>query len=73
MSDTDPFSDAAFTGRLQKLVSLLGSEQPGEAEAARRKIGEHLAHHRLSFTDLSQHVQASAPARGPSFSQGARS
>jgi hypothetical protein len=72
VSDIDPFSDAAFTGRLQKLVSLLGSEQPGEAEAARRKIGEHLAHHRLSFTDLSQHVQASQPARGPSFSQGAR-
>ena len=77
VSETDPFSDAAFTGRLQKLLSLLGSEQPGEADAARRKIGEHLAHHRLSFTDLAQNLRDSAPrtnaARsGPSFVQGAR-
>lgn len=72
VSETDPFSDAAFTGRLQKLLSMLGSEQPGEADAARRKIGEHLAHHRLSFTDLAQNLRDSAPRTAPSFVQGAR-
>ena len=78
MSETDPFTDAAFTGRLQKLLPMLGSEQPGEADAARRKIGEHLAHYRLTFTDLAQHFEAMARrpavggAHGASFSQGAR-
>jgi hypothetical protein len=71
VSETDPFSDAGFTSRLQKLLSMLGSEQPGEADAARRKIGEHLAHHRLSFTDLAQHMQVS-PRGAASFTQGAR-
>lgn len=73
MSETDPFADAAFASRLQKLVPMLGSEQPGEAEAARRKIQEHLSHYRLSFTDLSNYLRdrAGAPPR-PSFSQGAR-
>lgn len=73
MSETDPFNDAAFTTRLQKLLSMLGSEQPGEAEAARRKISDHLAHHRLSFTDLAQHLR-DGPVKqtGPSFTQGAR-
>ena len=72
VSETDPFSDAAFTGRLQKLLSMLGSEQPGEADAARRKIGEHLAHHRLSFTDLAQNLRDGGPRNAPSFIQGAR-
>ena len=72
MSETDPFTDAAFTGRLQKLVPMLGSEQPGEADAARRKIGEHLAHHRLSFTDLANHMRDATPRPAPSFTQQAR-
>ena len=79
MSETDPFTDAAFTGRLQKLLPMLGSEQPGEADAARRKIGEHLAHYRLTFTDLGQHFEAMSRrpvggggAHGASFTQGAR-
>ncbi len=74
MSETDPFNDAAFTGRLQKLLSMLGSEQPGEADAARRKICEHLAHYRLSFTDLANHLRDRGPpfTRGASFTQGAR-
>jgi hypothetical protein len=72
VSETDPFSDAAFTGRLQKLLSMLGSEQPGEADAARRKIGEHLAHHRLSFTDLAQNLGHAPRPPSPGFSQGAR-
>ncbi len=72
MSETDPFSDAAFTGRLQKLLSMLGSAQPGEAEAARRKIGEHLAHHRLSFTDLAQNLGHPPRPAPPGFTQGAR-
>ncbi len=72
MSETDPFTDAAFTGRLQKLVPMLGSEQPGEADAARRKIREHLAHYRLSFTDLANHLRDAAPRPAPSFTQQAR-
>ncbi len=78
MSETDPFTDAAFTTRLQKLLSMLGSEQPGEADAARRKIGEHLAHYRLSYTDLANHLGDRGAPAGPSFTprasftQGAR-
>ncbi len=73
MSETDPFTEPAFTGRLQKLVPMLGSEQPGEADAARRKIIEHLAHHRLSFTDLANHLRDAAPRPlAPSFTQQAR-
>jgi hypothetical protein len=78
VSETDPFTDAAFTSRLQKLLSMLGSEQPGEADAARRKIGEHLAHHRLSYTDLANHLRdRGTPAGGAvtpraSFTQDAR-
>jgi hypothetical protein len=78
VSETDPFTDAAFTTRLQKLLSMLGSEQPGEADAARRKIGEHLAHYRLSYTDLANHLgdrgalAGAAFTRGASFTQGAR-
>ena len=72
VSETNPFTDAAFTGRLQKLVPMLGSEQPGEADAARRKIGEHLAHFRLSFTDLANFLRDASPRPAPSFSQQAR-
>jgi hypothetical protein len=72
VSETDPFTDAAFTTRLQKLLSMLGSEQPGEADAARRKIGEHLAHYRLSYTDLANHLRDRGALAGPSFTRGAR-
>jgi hypothetical protein len=79
VSETDPFTDATFINRLQKLLPMLGSEQPEEADTARRKIGEHLAHYRLSFTDLAQHFEALGrrPAQPPgvhgaSFTQGAR-
>jgi hypothetical protein len=60
VADTDPFSDSVFVGRLQKLLPMLGSEQPGEAEAARRKLHEHLGHHRLTFLDLAQRVGSAA-------------
>ena len=50
--DPTPFEDVAFVSRLQKLLSLLASEQPGEADVARRKLLEHLGHHRLSLTDV---------------------
>jgi hypothetical protein len=56
VADTDPFSDSVFLGRLQKLLPMLGSEQPGEAEAARRKLYEHLEHHRLTFLDVAQRL-----------------
>ena len=51
--------------RLQKLLSLLASEQPGEADVARRKLVEHLGHHRLSLSDVGARLgQApAAPAR----------
>jgi hypothetical protein len=61
--------------RLQKLVSMLGSEQPGEAEAARRKLMDHLGAHRLSLTDVAMRLRDGArPASGAgaSFTQGAR-
>jgi len=59
---------------------MLGSEQPGEAEAARRKLLDHLGHHRLSLTDLAIRLRDSASVgaggsgrgNGASFTQGAR-
>jgi len=60
VADTDPFSDGVFLGRLQKLLPMLGSEQPGEADAARRKLFEHLEHHRLTFLDVAQRLGGSA-------------
>ena len=71
----EPFDDQAFVSRLQKLVSMLGSEQPGEAEAARRKLLDHLGAHRLSLTDVANRLRNGAsqrPANGASFTQGAR-
>ena len=58
-----PFEDPAFVTRLQKLLPMLGSEQPAEAEAARRKLVEHLAGQRLSLTDLAQRLRE--PGRPP--------
>ncbi len=75
MKQAEPFDDSAFMSRLQKLVSMLGSEQPGEAEAARRKLLEHLGSHRLSLTDVAMRLRDSAgKAKGTdaSFTQGAR-
>ncbi len=68
VSETDPFSDAAFTGRLQKLLPMLGSAQAAEADTARRKLLEHLSHYRLSLTDLANRLRAGAEP--PSFFQG---
>jgi hypothetical protein len=71
----EPFDDSAFVSRLQKLVSMLGSEQPGEAEAARRKVLDHLGSHRLSLTDVAMRLRDSAgrgTSTGASFTQGAR-
>jgi hypothetical protein len=49
---------------------MLASTQPGEADAARRKLLEHLAHARLSLTDVSRRLgEPPAPA---SFLQGSR-
>jgi len=50
---------------------MLGSEQPGEAEAARRKLLDHLGHHRLSLTDVAMRLREGA-SRPASFTQGAR-
>jgi hypothetical protein len=73
LSETDPFSDAVFVGRLQKLLPMLGSQQPGEADAARRKLIEHLGQHRLSLLDVAARLRE-PPMRAPtaSFTQGAR-
>jgi hypothetical protein len=68
VSETDPFSDAAFTSRLNKLLPMLGSAQAAEADTARRKLMEHLGQHRLSFTDLAQRLRNGAER--PSFFQG---
>ncbi len=56
-------------------MSMLGSEQPGEADAARRKLLEHLGAHRLSLTDVGQRLRDGARQAangGPSFIGGAR-
>lgn len=45
--------------RLGKLLPMLGSSQPGEADAARNKLLEHLGHHRLSMNDLAERLGAS--------------
>lgn len=57
MPEQDPFSNAAFLDRLAKLLPLLASAQAGEADSARRRLIEHLAHHRLSLTDLANQLQ----------------
>jgi len=49
---------------------MLASTQPGEADAARRKLLEHLAHARLTLTDVSRRLGEPPPA--PSFMQGTR-
>jgi hypothetical protein len=71
LSETDPFSDAAFLGRLQKLLPMLGSQQPGEADAARRKLLEHLSHYRLSLLDVAARLRDPGTAVS-TLSQGAR-
>ncbi len=46
---------------------MLASEQPGEADVARRKLIEHLAHHRLSLNDVAARLrepQRMTPAGG---------
>jgi len=70
VSEADPFSDAAFTSRLNKLLPMLGSDQAAEADTARLKLLEHLGHHRLSFTDLAYRLRDSGER--PTFPQGGR-
>lgn len=70
MYEPDPFAEPAFLSRLQKLLPMLASTQPGEADAARRKLLEHLAHARLSLTDVSRRLGEPPPS--PSFMQGTR-
>jgi hypothetical protein len=55
------FGDPEFRRRLAKLLAMLSTENPAEAEAARHKLLEHLAARHLSMIDLAQHLTA-APA-----------
>ncbi len=66
LTTESPFDDPSFANRLQKLLPMLGSEQPAEADAARRKLVEHLATQRLSLTDLAQRLREAPrpPAAG---------
>lgn len=52
------FGDPEFRQRLAKLLAMLSSENPAEAEAARHKLREHLAARHLSMVDLAQHLMA---------------
>ena len=63
----DPFTHEDFRDRLGKLLRLLSSDQEAEAEAARRKLVQHLEHHGVSLSDLTAHLgevheAASTPA-----------
>jgi hypothetical protein len=69
--EPDPFTEPAFLSRLQKLLPMLASAQPGEAEAARRKLLEHLAHARLTLSDVSRRL-GEPPPQPASFLQGSR-
>jgi hypothetical protein len=66
LQDPDPFADPAFLDRFGKLLPMLGSGQANEADTARRKLLEHLGHHRLTLTDVATRIrrppQAPAPA-----------
>ncbi len=68
LQDPDPFADPAFLDRFGKLLPMLGSGQANEADTARRKLLEHLGHHRLTLTDVATRLRrppqaAPAPAR----------
>ena len=52
------FGDPEFRQRLAKLLAMLSTENPAEAEAARLKLREHLAARRLSMFDLAQYLTA---------------
>ncbi len=65
MMQPDPFTDAAFLDRLGKLLPMLGSNQGGEADAARRKLLDHLGQHRLSLTDVALRLRGAPPPRPP--------
>ncbi len=52
------FGDPEFRQRLAKLLAMLSTENPAEAEAARLKLREHLAARRLSMIDLAQYLTA---------------
>ena len=68
LQDPDPFADPAFLDRFGKLLPMLGSGQANEADTARRKLLEHLGHHRLTLTDVATRLRRppqapAAPAR----------
>ena len=52
----DPFTHEDFRDRLGKLLRLLSSDQEAEAEAARRKLLQHLSQHGVSLNDLAAHL-----------------
>lgn len=53
---SDPFLDPLFRDRARKLLAVLASDQPGEAEAARRKLLLHLETHGAAWSDLVDRV-----------------
>lgn len=57
LQDPDPFADPAFLDRFGKLLPMLGSGQANEADTARRKLLEHLGHHRLTLTDVATRIR----------------
>lgn len=60
----DPFADPGFQERTRKLLGVLATTQPGEAEAARRKLLAHLEGHGASWSDLVDRLAGAAPASG---------
>ena len=71
LPQTDPFADHGFLDRFGKLLPMLASSQGGEADAARRKLLEHMAAHRVSLPEVVTRLRGAplprpeAPARFP--------
>lgn len=60
----DAFRDPDFTERLVKLLAMLSTEHPAEADTARRKLLAHLQARGLSLADLVRRVQFSPAPPG---------
>lgn len=71
MSERDPFADPAFAERAAKLLAMLSTAHPAEADTARRKLLALIQAHGLSMTELAQRLRT-GPAAAPDAGERAR-